>query len=52
MESQPISANPLVAFVRQEGTTTILDLSGEIDGFSDAAMDDAYTRASARSGGS
>ena len=47
MDSQPVSANPLVAIVRQEGTTTILDLSGEIDGFSDAAMDDAYARATA-----
>ncbi len=47
MDSQPVSANPLVAIVRQEGTTTILDLSGEIDGFSDAAMEDAYARATA-----
>ena len=47
MDFQPVSANPLVAIVRQEGTTTILDLSGEIDGFSDAAMDDAYVRAAA-----
>ena len=47
MDFQPVSANPLVATVRQEGTTTILDLSGEIDGFADAAMDDGYARAAA-----
>jgi hypothetical protein len=45
LDSQPVSANPLVARVRQVEATTILDLSGEIDGFADAAMDEAYVRA-------
>jgi anti-sigma B factor antagonist len=47
LELQPVSANPLVATLRQEGATTILQLSGEIDGFADAAMDAAYARAAA-----
>ncbi len=47
MDSQPVSAHPLVARVRQVEATTILDLSGEIDGFADAAMDEAYARATA-----
>ena len=47
MDFQPVSANPLVASLRQEGATTILDLSGEIDGFADEAMNDAYVRAAA-----
>jgi anti-sigma B factor antagonist len=47
LELQPVSANPLVATLRQEGRTTILQLSGEIDGFADAAMDAAYARAAA-----
>lgn len=45
MDFQPVSANPLVATLRQVDATSILDLSGEIDGFADAAMDDAYARA-------
>jgi anti-sigma B factor antagonist len=47
LDQQPVSANPLVAILRQEGPTTILQLSGEIDGFADAAMEEAYARAAA-----
>jgi anti-sigma B factor antagonist len=47
VDFQPVSANPLVATLRQAGATTILDLSGEIDGFADETMDDAYARAAA-----
>jgi len=47
MDLQPVSANPLVAILRQADATTILDLSGEIDGFADEAMNDAYVRAAA-----
>jgi anti-sigma B factor antagonist len=47
LDFQPVSANPLIANLRQVDATTILDLSGEIDGFADAAMDEAYARAAA-----
>jgi anti-sigma B factor antagonist len=45
LDQQPAGANPLLATLRQEGPTAILQLSGEIDGFADAALDEAYTRA-------
>jgi anti-anti-sigma factor len=47
LDFQPVSANPLVAAMRQVEATTILDLSGEIDSFADDAMDTAYARAAA-----
>jgi anti-anti-sigma factor len=47
LDFEPVSANPLVATLRQAGVTTILDLSGEIDSFADEAMDAAYVLAAA-----
>jgi anti-anti-sigma factor len=47
VDFQPVSANPLVATLRQEGATAILDLRGEMDGFADEAMEAAYTQAAA-----
>jgi anti-anti-sigma factor len=47
VDFQPVSANPLVATLRHEGATSILDLRGEMDGFADEAMERAYAEAAA-----